>query len=93
MPAYPHPNGAVRRSHGLDQGLTGLMLQLLEGGSRDADGQGFGLGLQLARTFAYDAEHNLTHAGVSLSFRLHPWAARSSAGVLLDTGNRPDPPQ
>jgi hypothetical protein len=77
----------------LDQGLAGLVLQLLKRRRGDVDGQGFGLGVQLGRAFAYDAEHNLTHAGVSLSFRFHPWAAKGSAGVLLDTGNRPDPPQ
>jgi hypothetical protein len=53
----------VGRAQVLDQGLTGLVLQLIKGGSRDADGQGFGLGSQLARAFAYNAEHNLTHAG------------------------------
>lgn len=81
------------RAEVVDQRLTGLMLQLLQGGSRDAEGQGFGLGVQLTRAFAYNAEHNLTHAGVSLSFRLHPWAAKSSAGMMLYTRNPPNPPQ
>jgi hypothetical protein len=36
----------------LDQGLAGLVLQLLEGRSTDVDRQGFGLGFQVARRSA-----------------------------------------
>jgi hypothetical protein len=55
-----------------DQGLPGLVLQLLESGSADGERQGFGLGFQVAGAFRQNAEHNLTHAGLSLAFRLHP---------------------
>ncbi len=73
----------------LDQGLTGLVLQLLEGGSADVDRQGFGLGFQVAGAFSQNAEHDLTHAGLSLSFRLHPWPIGELVPVRRDTGNRP----
>jgi hypothetical protein len=48
-----------------DQGLTGLVLQLLERRGGDADGQGVGLGFQVAGAFSHNAEHDLSHAGVS----------------------------
>jgi hypothetical protein len=46
-----------------DQGLTGLVLQLLKGGSTDFDRQGFGLSFQVAGAFSHNAEYNLTHDG------------------------------
>jgi hypothetical protein len=36
----------------LNQGLSGLVLKLLESRGGDADGQGFGLGLQVAGAFS-----------------------------------------
>ena len=45
----------------LDQGLAGLVLQVLEGWSGDADGKAFGLGFQVAGAFSKDAEHDLSH--------------------------------
>jgi hypothetical protein len=47
-------------AHVCDQGLTGLVLQLLKGRGGDADGQGYscgegcayGLGFQVARAFS-----------------------------------------
>lgn len=70
-PPHQHPISAMGPVQVLDQGLTGLVLQLLQGGSADEDGQGFGLGIQVAGAFSQNAEHDLTHAGGSLSFRLH----------------------
>jgi hypothetical protein len=57
-------------AHVLDQGLTGLVLQLLKGGSTDVDRQGYscgegcayGPGFQMAGAFSLQAEHNLSHA-------------------------------
>jgi len=79
----------MRRSQVLDQSLTGLVLQLLEGGSADVDRQAFGLSLQVAGAFSQNAEHDLTHAGVSLSFLLDPRPAGAILLVPRDTGNRP----
>ena len=53
------------RPHVRDQGLTSLVLQLLKGGSTDVDGQAFGPGFQVAGAFSLQAEHNLSHAGIS----------------------------
>jgi hypothetical protein len=72
-----------------DQGLACLVLQLLKSGSADLDRQGFGLCFQVAGAFRQNAEHNLSHARVSLSFRLHPWSAEAFCQVRSDTGNRP----
>ncbi len=85
----PHPVGTVGRPVVLDQGLAGLVVQLLQSWSRDAEGKTLGLSLQVAEALVEDAEHNLSHAGVSLSFRLHPWADAVAVGVPPDTGNRP----
>jgi hypothetical protein len=81
----------------LDQGITGLVLQLLERRRGDADGQGYscgegcayGLGFQVAGAFSQNAEHDLTHAGVSPSYGFHPWSAQAFWQVRPDTGNRP----
>jgi hypothetical protein len=43
----------------------------------------------MAGAFRQNAEHDLSHAGVWLTFRPHPWAAGDVAGVPPDTGNRP----
>ena len=69
--------------------LAGLVLQLLKSWCAHADGQGFGLGFQVARAFSQNTEHDLSHAGVSPSFRLHPWPAGAFWWVRADTGNRP----
>jgi hypothetical protein len=61
-------------AHVRDQGLAGLMLQLLKGGSTDLDRQGYscgegcayGPGFQMAGAFSLQAEHNLSHAGYLL---------------------------
>jgi hypothetical protein len=45
-----------------DQGLAGLVLQLLKAGSTDVDRQGFGPGLQMAGAFSLKAEHDLSQA-------------------------------
>jgi hypothetical protein len=57
-------------AHVRDQGLAGLMLQLLKGGSSDVDRQGYscgegcayGPGFQMAGAFSLQAEHDLSHA-------------------------------
>jgi hypothetical protein len=57
-------------AHVRDQGLAGLVLQLLEGGSTDVDRQGYscgegcayGPGFQMAGAFSLQAEHDLSHA-------------------------------
>jgi hypothetical protein len=57
-------------AHVCDQGLTGLVLQLLKGGSTDVDRQGYscgegcayGPGFQMAGAFSLQAEHDLSHA-------------------------------
>jgi hypothetical protein len=54
-----------------DQGFAGLMLQLLQGGRTDLDWQAFGLSFQVAWAFSQNAEHDLLHARVLLSFRFH----------------------
>ena len=46
--------------------LSGLVLQLLKSWCGDADGQGFGLGFQLAGALSLQAEHDLTQGGISL---------------------------
>jgi hypothetical protein len=87
----------VSRTEVFDQGLTGFVLQLLESRGCDADRQSYscgegcayGLGFQVAGAFSQNAEHDLTHAGVSPSFRLHPWPAEAFLQVQPDTGNRP----
>jgi len=45
-----------------NQGLSGLVLQLLKSGSSDVDWQGFGPGFQMAGAFSLQAEHDLSHA-------------------------------
>ena len=46
----------------LDQGFAGLVLQLFEGGGRDAaNGRHIGLGLQQTGAFAQHLEGNLSH--------------------------------
>jgi hypothetical protein len=52
-------------AHVLNQGLTGFVLQLLQGRSADANRQALGLGLNEAGAFSLQAEHNFSHAGVS----------------------------
>jgi hypothetical protein len=47
----------------LNQGFAGLVLELLKSRGGDADGQGVGLGFQVAGAFSQNAEHNLSHAG------------------------------
>jgi hypothetical protein len=59
-------------AHVCDQGLTGFVLQLLQGWGADVDRQTFGTGLKVPGALSLQAKHNLSHAGVSLSFRLHP---------------------
>ena len=51
------------RPHVLNQGLTGLVLQLLKSRSGDVDGQGLGLGFQMAGAFSQNAEHDFSHVG------------------------------
>jgi hypothetical protein len=63
----PHPVGAVDRPEMFDQGLPGLVLQLLQGGSGDVEGRGIGPGFQVAGAFSHKAEHDLSHGGTSLS--------------------------
>ena len=46
--------------HLFDQGLTGLVLQLLQRRGSDADGQGFCLGFEVAGAFSQNAEHDLS---------------------------------
>jgi hypothetical protein len=61
---HPYPVGVAGRPQVFDQGLTGLVLQLLQGGRGDADGQGYscgegcayGLGLQVTGTFSQSAD-------------------------------------
>jgi hypothetical protein len=87
----------VSRTEVFDQGLTGFVLKLLESRGCDADRQGhscgegcaYGLGFQVAGAFSQNAEHDLTHGGVSPPFRLHPWPAEAFLQVQPDTGNRP----
>ena len=94
--AHARPNRAMGWPQMVDQGLAGLVMQFLKGGRGDADGQGhscgegcaYGLGLQVGGAFSQNAEHDLSHAGVSSSFRLHPWPAEAGAQVRPDTGNR-----
>lgn len=83
--AHPQPNAAVRQSHGLDQTLTGLVLQLLEGGSRDADGQDS----VWASSWSWSSRttrNTTSRMQGYLSFRIHPWAAKISAGVAAGYG-------
>ena len=85
---HPHAVGAMGRAQVFNQGLTGFMLQLLKGGSADADREAFGLGFQVAGTFRDHAKHNLSHNG-SLACRPHPWTFRALVGVPPLTGIRP----
>ncbi len=55
----------------LDQGLTGLVMQLLEGRRFDADGGIHGLSGEVAGPFDQDAKHDLAHAG-AITFRTAP---------------------
>jgi hypothetical protein len=45
----------------LNQGLTGLVLQVLERRCGDEDGQGVGLGFQVAGAFSQSAQQNFAH--------------------------------
>ena len=81
LAADTHPVGAMDRTQLPDQRLAGLVLQLLQGWGRDVDGWSCGLGFQLAGAFGENVEHDFTHAGVSLSFRFHPWADLVAHGV------------
>jgi hypothetical protein len=65
------------RAHVFNQGLTGLVLQFFQGWGSDADRQAVGAGLKVAWAFSLQAEHNLSHAGVFPSFRVHPWPAEA----------------
>ena len=77
----PHPVGAVGRPEMLNQGLPGLVLQLLQGGSGDLQGWDIGPGFQVAEAFNHKAEHDLSHGGTSpsrtpsLGRRSHRWRA------------------
>jgi hypothetical protein len=51
----------MRWSQVLDQGLTGLVLELLKRGSTDVDRQAISLGFQVAGAFSLNAEHDLAH--------------------------------
>jgi hypothetical protein len=53
------------------------------------NGTGFGLGFPLARAVAEHAEHNLTHAGVPLSFRGDPWPIEALRGFCWRRGTGP----
>ena len=72
--AHAHPNRAVGLPQVLDQGLAGLVLQLLKSGCADANGQGhscgegcaYGLGFQVTGALNLKAEHDFTHAGYLL---------------------------
>jgi hypothetical protein len=59
------------RAHVFNQGLTGLVLQFLQGWGSDADRQAVGAGLKEAWAFSLQAEHNLSHAG-GISFLTAP---------------------
>jgi len=69
--AHAYPVGAVGWAEMLNQGFSGLMLQLLKSRCGDVDGQGVGLGFQVAVAFSQNAEHNLTHVG-GISFLPEP---------------------
>jgi hypothetical protein len=77
----PHPVGAVDRPEMFDQGLPGLVLQLLQGGSGDMESRDIGPGFQVAGAFSHKAEHDLSHDGTSpfatpsLSRRGRRWRA------------------
>lgn len=86
--AYAHAHAAVGGAEGVDQSFAGLVLQILEGGSGDAQGQGVGLGFQVARPFSHHVEHNFAHGGIAF-FRIHPWLFARVLAVPWDTGNRP----
>jgi hypothetical protein len=76
----------VGRAQPLDQCIPGFMLQLFEAGSADANRQVFGLGLQVARTFNPNVEHDLAHGGISFvpPSSLVWWRDRAGAvGYLL----------
>jgi hypothetical protein len=53
------------------------------------EGCAYGLGLQVAGAFSQNAEHDLSPAGDSPSFRFHPWPAEAGAQVRPEPGNRP----
>ncbi len=50
----------------IDQGFTGLVLELLKSGGTDVDWQGVGLGFQMPGAFSQYAKHDLAHAGYFL---------------------------
>lgn len=83
--AYAHAHAAVGGAEGVDQSFAGLVLQILEGGSGDAQGQGVGLGLQVARPFSHHVEHNFAHGGYH--FLPHPsLAVCSGSGRAVGYG-------
>jgi hypothetical protein len=86
--AHAYPVSAVGWTEILNEGFSGLVLQLLKSRSGDVDGQGVGLGFQVAGAFSQNTEHDLSHAEVSPSFRIHPWPAPSFWQVRPDTDNR-----
>jgi hypothetical protein len=86
---HAHPIGAVGRPQVFDQGFSGLVLQLFQGWSADLDRQPFGLGFQVAGPFSQNAEHDLLHGRVCLSFRFHLCPAGAFCQVRPNTGNRP----
>jgi hypothetical protein len=53
----------VGRTEMPDQGLTSLVMQLLEGWSLDPDRGIVCLGGEVARAFNQDAKYDLAHAG------------------------------
>ena len=64
--AHAYPVSAVGWAEMLNQGFSSLVLQLLQGRSGYVDGQGVGLGFQVAGAFSQNTEHNLAHvAGVA----------------------------
>ena len=65
----------------LDQGLAGLVLQLLEAGSADLDWQALGLGFQLASAVSQNAEHDFAHRVQYLSVFLIPSLAGCGPGA------------
>ena len=87
--ADAHAIGAMGRSELLDQGLPGLVLQFLQGGSGNQKGQVLGPGLKMARPFGQHLEHNLSHGGMTFT-PFHPWPGSALLPVPSDTGNRPD---
>ena len=51
----------------LDQGFPGLVLQLLQAGGGNAQGQTRGQGFEMALAFAQHLKHNVAHGGIALA--------------------------